>query len=67
MAAFACVYFFHWSSLVCFVAVMWAVMTALSRAAMGRHYVGDIFAGMPLGLITVAIVTKVTSRADAVM
>lgn len=27
---------------------------------MGRHYVGDICAGMPLGMLTVAVVTKVT-------
>lgn len=27
---------------------------------MGRHYIGDVCAGIPLGLLTVAIVTKVT-------
>ena len=27
---------------------------------MGRHYVGDVCAGIPLGVLTVAVVTKVT-------
>ena len=27
---------------------------------MGRHYIGDVCAGMPLGILTVAVVTKVT-------
>lgn len=44
-------------------ATVWGVVTALSRAAMGRHYVGDICAGMPLGILTVAIITKVTNQA----
>ncbi len=44
-------------------AAVWAMVTALSRAAMGRHYVGDICAGMPLGILTTAITTKVTSEA----
>ena len=47
----------------CFMATVWAVVTALSRAAMGRHYVGDICAGMPLGILTVAFTTKVTCEA----
>ena len=47
----------------CFMATVWGVVTALSRAAMGRHYVGDICAGMPLGILTVAFTTKVTCEA----
>ena len=47
----------------CFMATVWGMVTALSRAAMGRHYVGDICVGMPLGILTVAITTKVTSEA----
>ncbi len=51
----------------CFMATIWGVVTALSRAAMGRHYVGDICAGMPLGMLTVALTTKVTSEAAMVL
>ena len=67
VAAFACVYFSHWSNLVCILAAIWAIFTALSRAAMGRHYIGDICAGMPLGLLTVAVVTKVIVLMDQMM
>ena len=45
---------------VCLLAAVWGVVTAASRAAMGRHYIGDVCAGMPLGILTVAVVTKVT-------
>ncbi len=34
---------------------------------MGRHYIGDICAGMPLGLLTVAVVTKVIVLMDQMM
>lgn len=44
---------------VCLLAAVWGIATAASRAAMGRHYVGDVCAGIPLGILTVAIVTKV--------
>ncbi|DBA77739.1 TPA: hypothetical protein ACH3X2_008431 [Trebouxia sp. C0005] len=67
VAAFACVYFFHWSYLVCILATVWGVVTALSRAAMGRHYVGDICAGMPLGILTVAITTKGCFSLDSML
>ena len=60
VAAFACVYLKQWSLCVCFLAAVWGIATAASRAAMGRHYVGDVCAGIPLGILTVAIVTKVT-------
>lgn len=43
----------------CLLAAVWGITTAASRAAMGRHYIGDVLVGMPLGLLTVAIVTKV--------
>ena len=59
VAVFACVYCYKWSILLCLLAAAWGVATALSRAAMGRHYLGDICAGMPLGVLTVAFVTKV--------
>lgn len=32
---------------------------------MGRHYIGDVCAGIPLGLLTVAIVTKVKYSCQA--
>lgn len=35
-------------------------MTALSRALMGRHYLGDVVAGLLVGFVTTAIVTKVS-------
>ena len=37
----------------------WALTTALSRAAMGRHYLSDVLAGLLLGVVTVGIVTRV--------
>ncbi|PSC70048.1 choline-phosphate cytidylyltransferase 2 [Micractinium conductrix] len=36
----------------------WALATALSRAAMGRHYLSDVLAGLLLGVATVALVTR---------
>jgi hypothetical protein len=38
---------------------VWALTTALSRAAMGRHYLSDVLAGLLLGAVTVGIVTRV--------
>ena len=38
---------------------VWALAVAASRAAMGRHYVGDVVAGLLLGLVTTATVFKV--------
>ena len=37
----------------------WALTTALSRAAMGRHYLSDVLAGLLPGAVTVGIVTRV--------
>ena len=45
--------------LACFTLSVWAVVTALSRALMGRHYVGDVGVGLLLGLVTVGIGTRV--------
>ena len=59
VGAFACVYLRQWSLSVCLLVAIWSITTAASRAAMGRHYVGDVCAGIPLGLLTVAIVTQV--------
>ena len=38
---------------------LWALSVAMSRAAMGRHYVGDVLAGLLLGLVTNATLGKV--------
>lgn len=38
---------------------VWALTVAGSRAAMGRHYVGDVLAGLLLGLVTTATLGKV--------
>ncbi|KFM24938.1 Presqualene diphosphate phosphatase [Auxenochlorella protothecoides] len=42
-----------------FLAMYWAVSTALSRAAMGRHYLADVAAGLLVGVGTVLLVSKV--------
>ncbi|KAK9792681.1 hypothetical protein WJX73_009700 [Symbiochloris irregularis] len=60
LAAFAYVCCAHQSWGLVIAAAAWAVTVAVSRAAMGRHYLGDITAGLLLGLVTVAIVTKGT-------
>lgn len=36
----------------------WALATALSRAAMGRHYLSDVLAGLLLGVGTIGICTR---------
>lgn len=38
---------------------LWAVLTAFSRALMGRHYLGDVTIGVALGFLTTAIGSKV--------
>ncbi|KAL3162311.1 hypothetical protein ABBQ32_009998 [Trebouxia sp. C0010 RCD-2024] len=67
VAAFACVYLRQWSLWLCLLVVIWGITTAASRAAMGRHYVGDVCAGIPLGLFTVAIVTQGHFRPDSML
>jgi presqualene diphosphate phosphatase len=37
----------------------WAACIALSRCLMGRHYLGDVVAGIGVGVLTVAVVTQV--------
>lgn len=46
-------------TLLCLAAVVWALVTASSRAMMGRHYVGDVLAGALLGVMTTAVITQV--------
>lgn len=65
LAALACVLLgaHHWA--LAAGAVLWAVVVAVSRAAMGRHYLGDVTAGLLLGLVTAATVTRVGTAAAA--
>ncbi|KAL4419816.1 hypothetical protein ABPG75_006914 [Micractinium tetrahymenae] len=44
----------------CACVAAWALATAFSRAAMGRHYLSDVLAGLLLGVVTVGIVTRGT-------
>lgn len=48
----------------CACVAAWALATALSRAAMGRHYLSDVLAGLLLGFVTVGIVTRGTFSAS---
>ena len=59
VAAFAMVCLAQCSLLLGLVICGWAVITALSRALMGRHYIGDVVVGLLLGMITTAVVTQV--------
>lgn len=47
----------------CACVAAWALATAFSRAAMGRHYLSDVLAGLLLGVVTVGIVTRGTFTA----
>lgn len=37
----------------------WAFVLGMSRCLMGRHYLGDVLAGMCVGVITIALLTQV--------
>lgn len=41
---------------------VWAAVTALSRCLMGRHYLGDVVAGVATGVATAATMSKVCLR-----
>ncbi|EFJ18828.1 hypothetical protein SELMODRAFT_111947 [Selaginella moellendorffii] len=41
-----------------FLALSWAVATAISRVLLGRHYVMDVFVGSSLGVLEAAVVDK---------
>ncbi|EFJ06246.1 hypothetical protein SELMODRAFT_135728 [Selaginella moellendorffii] len=41
-----------------FLALSWAVATAISRVLLGRHYVMDVFVGSILGVLEAAVVDK---------
>ena len=61
LAGLACVCcgFGHWA--VALLAATWAIVVALSRAVMGRHYLGDVTAGLLLGIVSTAVITKVST------
>lgn len=57
----------HWAFAL--LAGLWAVAVALSRAVMGRHYLGDVLAGLLLGIVSAGVVTRVghlNLRTDAI-
>ena len=37
----------------------WAAAVAISRCLMGRHFLADVLAGLLVGIMTTAVVTKV--------
>lgn len=62
IASFACVYW-QWEELWLTAAALgWGLMTSASRALMGRHYVGDVLAGIGLGVFITSLVTQVRHR-----
>jgi hypothetical protein len=65
LAAYAVTWLASRSWLLCFLAVTWALATALSRTLMGRHYLSDVAAGLALGLVTALLVTQVRAASPA--
>ena len=59
IAGFACVCWGWGNRPLCAAIAAWGLATAVSRALMGRHYLGDVAAGTALGLVTTALVTQV--------
>lgn len=39
--------------------MLWGLVTAFSRCLMGRHFLGDVLAGLLVGVLTTAVATKV--------
>ena len=37
----------------------WGIIVALSRALLGRHYLGDVFAGALVGILNAALISQV--------
>ena len=59
LAAFALMWLHARHMGVALAIVVWATGTALSRCLMGRHYLGDIIAGIVTGVATAATLSKV--------
>ena len=59
MAAFASVIAAANGSWMGYALSLWGVVVALSRALLGRHYLGDVCAGAVIGLLNTALITKV--------
>jgi hypothetical protein len=58
VASFACIALAEFPVAVVLLS-FWGASTAFSRALLGRHYVGDVLAGIAIGPLITAIITKV--------
>ncbi|KAK9847795.1 hypothetical protein WJX84_009050 [Apatococcus fuscideae] len=63
MAGFACVIAAANGSHMGVATTVWGTVVALSRALLGRHYLGDICAGALVGILNTALITKGTFSA----
>lgn len=59
MAAFASVIAAANGSWMGWALSLWGAVVALSRALLGRHYLGDVCGGAVVGLLNTALITKV--------
>lgn len=59
IAFFAAVCWGHTSRPLAVAVLAWGLTTAISRALLGRHFLGDVVAGVLVGAATTAVVTKV--------
>ena len=57
---FAILAFAGASPALCAALSCWALLTAVSRALMGRHYLGDVIFGLALGFLTTGLTCKVS-------
>ena len=57
VAAFVCICCAGTSPPLCWMVSFWAAIVAVSRAALGRHYAGDVLAGLLVGIINMGFTT----------
>ena len=60
VAAFTCICSAGVSPALCWGVSFWAAIVAVSRAALGRHYAGDVLAGLLVGIINMGFTTRGT-------
>lgn len=60
IALFAAVCWGHTSRPLAAAVLAWGLATAVSRALLGRHFLGDVVAGCCVGAATTAAVTRVS-------
>ena len=60
VAAFICMCCAGVSPALCLIVSFWAAIVAVSRAALGRHYAGDVLAGLLVGIINMGFTTRGT-------